>query len=483
MQDGAFTLPHFAKWVRRLELDNGEPFVLEPYQERFVEDVFSGVPESWLVIPQGNGKTTLVAALVLYHIRFTADACAVIAASSRDQARITYRQAKGFILRSRLDEFKCFDGYRRIDCAESRGYAEVFAADDRTGDGIIPTLCVLDELHRHRSLDLYETWRGKLNKRAAQLVAISTAGEPGSEFEVARENIRERLELKREGRTFIRAASEELVLHEYAVPENGNVEDLELVAEANPASFVTVALLRKQRRTPTLTLDHWRRFTCNQPMLGESVEPFVQPSDWARLADGEAIVGGESVCLGADGSRTWDTTVVAWASQGADGRVDVDARVFSVERPNAAAHVFHKGGKIDFDDVESFIVDRFEMYDVLEAAYDPRYLDRSMEIVETRLPEACVFAVEPQSKHMRDALQTLFTLVAEGKLRHLGDPVVAAHLANASVERGHGSEIRRVRKIDQRKPIDAVPAIAMAIWRAAQGAPVSVYETREALAV
>jgi hypothetical protein len=60
---------------------------------------------------------------------------------------------------------------------------------------------------------------------------------------------------------------------------------------------------------------------------------------------------------------------------------------------------------------------------------------------------------------------------------------VAAHLANASVERGHGSEIRRVRKIDQRKPIDAVPAIAMAVWRAAQSAPVSVYETREALAI
>ena len=165
--------------MRRLELDNGEPFVLEDYQERFAADVFAGVPEAWLVIPQGNGKTTLVAALVLYHIRFMPDAMATIAASSRDQARIMYRQAKGFVLRGRLDEFKCFDGYRRIDCPESRGMAEVHAADDRTGDGTIPTLALLDELHRHRNLDLYETWRGKLDKRGGQLVAISTAGEPG----------------------------------------------------------------------------------------------------------------------------------------------------------------------------------------------------------------------------------------------------------------------------------------------------------------
>jgi hypothetical protein len=34
------------------------------------------------------------------------------------------------------------------------------------------------------------------------------------------------------------------------------------------------------------------------------------------------------------------------------------------------------------------------------------------------------------------------------------------------VERGHRDEIRRVRKIDERKPIDAVPAMALAVWRA-----------------
>jgi hypothetical protein len=38
----------------------------------------------------------------------------------------------------------------------------------------------------------------------------------------------------------------------------------------------------------------------------------------------------------------------------------------------------------------------------------------------------------------------------------------------SAVERGHRDEIRRVRKIDERKPIDAVPAMALAVWRATQ---------------
>jgi hypothetical protein len=41
--------------------------------------------------------------------------------------------------------------------------------------------------------------------------------------------------------------------------------------------------------------------------------------------------------------------------------------------------------------------------------------------------------------------------------------VIAAHLANCAAERGFRDEIRRVRKIDERKPIDAVPAMALAV--------------------
>src|SRR6185437_17136442 len=66
-----FTLEHFKWWVSQLVLDSGDPWILEPFQEQFIEDVFSGKPVCWLVIPQGNGKTTLVAGLALYKLEFT----------------------------------------------------------------------------------------------------------------------------------------------------------------------------------------------------------------------------------------------------------------------------------------------------------------------------------------------------------------------------------------------------------------------------
>jgi hypothetical protein len=95
-----------------------------------------------------------------------------------------YRQAKGFVQRSKaLRKFRAFDGYRRVDYRAHNSFIEIMASDDRTGDGIIPTLCILDELHRHKNMGLYETWSGKLDKRSAQLIAISTAGEPGGELD------------------------------------------------------------------------------------------------------------------------------------------------------------------------------------------------------------------------------------------------------------------------------------------------------------
>jgi phage terminase large subunit-like protein len=176
-----FTLEHFEPWVSRLVFDSGVMAALEPFQRAFVADVFSGRKVLWLVLPEGNGKTTLLGALGVYGLRFAPDASIPIAASSRDQARIMYRQMKGFVLRSGLDEpdgeglwFEPFDGYRRIDLrgpgSSKRGRVvgsiEIHAADAGTADGIIPfPYAFLDELHRHRDLVVASDVGGEADKR------------------------------------------------------------------------------------------------------------------------------------------------------------------------------------------------------------------------------------------------------------------------------------------------------------------------------
>ena len=66
----------------------------------------------------------------------------------------------------------------------------MFAAGSEHADGVIPTLPIIDELHRHRNMNLYRTWGGKFAKRGGQLLTISTAGDPGAEFEDTREKIK-----------------------------------------------------------------------------------------------------------------------------------------------------------------------------------------------------------------------------------------------------------------------------------------------------
>jgi len=484
-----FTLSHFQAWCSGLVCDNGKPFKLEPFQRAFVKDVFAGKQVCWLIVPEGNGKTTLTAALGLYGLRFAAGAQIPIAASTRDQIRIMYRQMKGFVVRSNMGEVdhegrwvECFDGYRQIHLrgpgktkrGEILGQIEVYAADAGTADGVIPyPYGFLDELHRHKDLALHRTWRGKLDKRHAQLVVISTAGEPGHEFETTRERIKTESSDRSGSGAFHRYATDQVVLHEWML-EGENVLDLKAVKAANPLRAITSKSLVAKQKDPTMTEAHWRRFTCNLATRDEGKEPFIDLADWDALAE-EAVAGPELLtCIGADGSRTWDTTVVAWAQQREDESIFVDAHVFSV-RKDIPAHTLHERGKIDFEDVEAFVIDLFDRLQVEEAAYDPRYLERSMEIVQVRLPEESVRPVEPSSKEMREALQAMFNLAAEGRLRHRGDPVLRAHIANTGVERGMqsdasvaGGELRRVRRLDQRLPIDAVPAMALACWRAAE---------------
>jgi phage terminase large subunit-like protein len=94
-------LEHFALFGERaLRTENGEPLRLYREQRWMLADMFGGCRETVILISKKNGKSSLLAALALYHLYTTPDAECVIAAASRDQAAIMLRQAQGLIRRS-----------------------------------------------------------------------------------------------------------------------------------------------------------------------------------------------------------------------------------------------------------------------------------------------------------------------------------------------------------------------------------------------
>lgn len=89
-------LEFFEEFCGRLKLEDGSPFVLYPEQKVMLTDYFGGAEETLILIPKKNGKTTLLAALGLFHLTVTADAACFIGAASRDQASIFVQSGRWF---------------------------------------------------------------------------------------------------------------------------------------------------------------------------------------------------------------------------------------------------------------------------------------------------------------------------------------------------------------------------------------------------
>src|SRR2546427_443129 len=98
--DDATPLDRFAAFCSELQIEDKSPFRLEDFERTMLADYFSGAETSLLVIPKKNGKSTLMAALALYHLLVTPDARGYIVARARDQAEIILGQAKMFMRRN-----------------------------------------------------------------------------------------------------------------------------------------------------------------------------------------------------------------------------------------------------------------------------------------------------------------------------------------------------------------------------------------------
>jgi hypothetical protein len=482
-----FTLQHFLWWSADLVLDSGERFVCEPFQAAVVRDILAGVPEVWDIVPEGNGKSTLIAIIALYYAEFQPYAAIPVAAASREQAEIIYRQCEGFVLRTpRLHEavtsaiqiakgkqktevprFVCLEGYRRINHVGG-GRIQVFAADDRTGDGIIPTLAIIDEPHRQRDLSLYRTWTGKLLKRKGQIVAISTAGEPGTDFELTREKIRQAAtKVTRKG-SFTRYAAPGIVLHEWALPEKANPEDFRAVKRANPFSGITIATLRDKFARPTMTRSHWLRFVCNRPTRSEAAA--ISEPEWRTAGTPAAeIPEHEPVSVG---------LTMAWKSVSAAVPLWWRDREHRVLGPASVLVPPRDGNGLDPRDFQV----------MLEAIHERNPIATVVMPVD-RAKDLAVWIRDRFGADVIDRGQTPVPAIADydafmealrsGWLHHGGDPVLTTHVLNAVARDLPGGATRfdaptESRGATEHREIAALVAAAAANGWAAEPPPVPV---------
>jgi phage terminase large subunit-like protein len=476
-RDGAAVADFFAAhFVHTKGPAAGRPFELEDWQRAFVDEFYKRDSEGRRVyrlgvlgVPRGNGKSPLAAGIGLYELLTRRDSPDVFcAAGSRDQAKIVFNFAKTFVETGPLlDLVKV--GRNELIYPDGTGSMRVVSAEGSLQFGHSVSAAIIDEAHvfsTSKHADLWEAFETALHKRLDSfLLAITTAGsERASLLGRLYESSLAQLALERPDECLTIGRDEEngVLLWWYASPETAELDDEASWRAANPASWVDLRDLRRQRNSPGTSESAFRRLHLNQWTAGEDV--WITPARWAACRSQEEIPEGAEVFVGVDASFSGDATAVAWAWRNEEGTIVLRAHVWSAVE-ETPAHVHLSGGHISFDAVEDFIIALGQRYRVREAVYDPAFFARSAELLSAR--GLTVASLDQRSAPMREAWSQFYEAVNSQTIAHDGDGILTAHVLNAAAHvdpAGHW----KVRKVKQSRKIDGLVASVIAYSRAAR---------------
>jgi hypothetical protein len=437
-----------------LILDNGRPFVVEPFQRTMLAPYFRGVRESLSILPKANSKTTTTAALALCELVSTPEAEIIVVAASRDQATILLDAVRGFVRRNPALGRHVRVTQRTVTYPRLGSRMRVLSADTATADGTLPTTAIVDELHRHKSSELYALLRDGLGKRGGKMATISTAGIRG---ESPLWDLRERaLALPSAARDgcFVTARSDDgqFVLNEWSVPDAGNADDMEQVKLANPASWHTVESLRERHDSPSTVPSEWRRFACNL---------------WVERSEVEAVID----------AKAWQDRIDLHAQPIAPLFVAVDCAMDRSSAAIAVAGFVDDAGEIAFVDCcehgsgTGWSVERVVQ---LCGRHDaPVVVDGGGPAgsLAPRIQEFGVRVIEPSTREVAGACTGFCDAIADGTLKHRNSAPLTASVAGA-VRRS----LAQSWAFDRRKAIsDSSPLMSatLALWGLRVHGPIS----------
>jgi len=423
--------------------------------------LFAGVVELIIIMPKKNGKTTLVAALALYHLLMTPAAECVIGAASERQAAILYNQAANLVIQSDLhrrrkegkSKYAEFEGVFDVSRGSwviryELGRIRVLPADIRTAQGVIPTLAIVDEYQHHPTSGLYAIFRDGLTPRHGQMITITN---PGVDFDSPLGRLREeaiRAPCQKRGRRRLYTSSDgSVVLVEWGLEDGDDTNDLTLVKMANPAPWQTVAELRRRRDSWSVRVSpgEWVRYACGRWGLDE---PAVDPETWDALkGDIGGLTAGDEVFLAVRVTQGGGCGIGIAAPKDKD-RVAVACEMLPY----------------DFPGLEFRLRQLDETYRIRNIyGYAPQFGIGVDVMRDHGLPMEDL-AQSPM--RLMEATSTFLTLVASHRLVHDGDPALRKQVLSAAIrEAPTGSYFLPT------KEVQGLIAVTLAADQASQWSP------------
>ncbi len=168
----------------------GQPFVLLDWQHEVLWDVYGTVNKdgyrqyryAYLEIPKKNAKTTLIAAIALYHLTCDGPGGQIYCcAADRGQAELVYKAACGMREQnSDLEKLlKLTDSKKEITNTITGTKLKVLSAEAYTKHGLNPTVVIFDELHAQPNRNLWDvmTFGAGAARKEPLWWVITTAGD------------------------------------------------------------------------------------------------------------------------------------------------------------------------------------------------------------------------------------------------------------------------------------------------------------------
>lgn len=424
---------------------------LRPWQVALAASVLDPDPRpriaGWM-LPRGNGKTSLVAALGLYDLLLGPEgASVVVVACDERQAGLCFKAAARMV---ELDEALSarVQVYQDRLTVPARGASlQVLPAVPRRLEGLDFTLAVLDEagvIDR----EVFEVVSLATGKRAESLVlGIGTPGPDLGDSVLGR--MRSYAAEHPDDGAFVWRE------HSAAGFEDHPVDCAHCWALANPAlgDFLfadgIASTMPPKMREPVFR----RARLCQMAVALD--EPWLPPSAWEACAAPGPVPDGEEVVLALDGSFSQDCTALVVASVADRPHLDV-AGLWEPDRPDY---------RVPVADVEHAIREACRRWAVREIVADPFRWTRTLQALDA---EGLPVSEYPQSpSRMTPATTGMYEAVINAALTHSGDPRLTRHVGNAVLKAdSRGTRVAKEHKHSTRR-IDLAVASIMAHSRAA----------------
>lgn len=517
-------------------------FILEPWQRDdiirplFGQTVWSEEFDAykrryeiaWIELARKNGKTELLAGIMLYLLIADGEQSAEIYGVARDikQAELAFNVAKQMVVfspvlskRLQVAEYK-----KRIYHKKTNSFYQVIAADAKSALGSNPSGVGADEILAWQSGDMWDSLRTGMGSGARLqplMVASTTAGADQESFA---------WQMHKKMQEALESPDAEEFHHIFVYLRNTPMEadpwEEKHWTAANPAlgSFLTWESMRKQaaeaRNNPIAEMA-FRQYKLNQWQSSNVrwMNMFLWDGDClsgrgnrsTTYGDAERTLRAFEGCecwFGLDLAAKQDLCSMCYLFPSADPSYGVDVvwrhwmperMVRKLDRMNDGrfSREFARGGWLtvtegDVLDFEQFYTDiekdsrRFVILggDVDKWASEPVIQELR---IRTGVGIDDIFAYDNKHETMSDGMHRIFDLVSQGIFRHHGNPLArwCFDSCEAKYKLDDPDLIKPVKpnRLTAEKRIDAVPSAIMAVnaWWTRDGEVTSMYATEEVL--